>query len=128
MSRMLWFLTRWITVWRAQCWLLWSTSLVLCEGGMEMRMSCKRSFRGVLEVDSQTMIPDGSCREGEVGWCEGAWTISSCPSAPFLSNGGKYVGVMRGLIMLVGGLTGEKAFVKADHMPPLPLELMVMLE
>ena len=31
--------------------------------------------------------------------------------------------------MLVGGLTGgERAFVRANHMPPLPLELMVMLE
>ena len=31
--------------------------------------------------------------------------------------------------MLVGGLTGgERAFVRADHMPPLPLELMVMFE
>ena len=31
--------------------------------------------------------------------------------------------------MLVGGLAaGERALVRADHMPPLPLELMVMLE
>ena len=93
-----------------------------------MRISCKRSFRGVLEVDSETMIPLGNCKEEEVGWCEGAWTISNCPSVPFLSKGGRCGNVVRGLRTLVGGLTGKKALVKTDHMPPLPLELMVMLE
>ena len=32
-------------------------------------------------------------------------------------------------MVLVGGLEGgERALLRADHMPPLPLELMVMLE
>ena len=35
-------------------------SLVQCEEGMEMRMSCNRSFRGVLAVGSETIIPFGS--------------------------------------------------------------------
>ena len=55
--------------------------------------------------------------------------ISNCPSVPFLSKGGKWGGVVRGLtIMSMFLAAGDNAFVRADHMPPRPLELMVMLE
>ena len=59
----------------------------------------------------------------------GAWMISNWPSAPFLSKGGKRGGVMNGLMVLSVGLAlGEMALLMADHMPPLPLELIVILE
>ena len=92
-------------------------------------MSWSRSFLGVDEVGSVTIGPLGRGRGWDVVCCEGAWMISNWPSVPFLSKGGKCGGVMKGLIGLSAGLAaGEMAFVIANHMPPLPLELIVMLE
>ena len=55
--------------------------------------------------------------------------ISNWPSVPFLSKGGKSGGVMNGVMDLSDGLAlGEMALLMADHMPPLPIELIVMLE
>ena len=55
--------------------------------------------------------------------------ISNWPSVPFLSKGGRSGGVMKGLMDLSAGLAlGEMALLMADHIPPLPLELIVMLE
>ena len=55
--------------------------------------------------------------------------ISNWPSVPFFSKGGKCGGVVKGLTMLSVCLAaGERSFVKADHIPPLPLELMVTFE